>query len=155
MTTHNATTEIVSLMRFQDASMSFLHSLDDLRKTSISPEKKRGVNSLLLKIRDKIDGHIKPAVEAKPGRSVFCLEILGESSCHQHLVQQGWSGRSYVFRYNPPTNSYVRAYHRIHDYRAERVDIRENNSGWCLVANLLPENQIDEIVYAKPFANGK
>ncbi len=78
----------------------------------------------------------------------FCLEILGESSFHKYLVQSGWSGRSYAFRYNQPTHSHVRAYRTIDDYRAERVDIHKAANVWPLLGNLLPEEQLEAHVFA-------
>lgn len=79
----------------------------------------------------------------------FCLEILGESAFHQYLVQAGWSGRSYVFRYNKPTQSHVRAYRRLEDYLAERVDIHKAANVWPLLGNLLPEERIEPQVFAE------
>lgn len=73
----------------------------------------------------------------------FCLEILGESAFHKYLVQSGWSGRAYAFRYNRPTRSHVRAYRCIEDYQAERVDIHKAANIWPLLGNLLPEEQIE------------
>ncbi len=78
----------------------------------------------------------------------FCLEILGESSFHKYLVQAGWSGRSYVFRYNPPTQSHVRAYRQLGDYLAERVDVHKAANVWPLLGNLLPEDQLEPHVFA-------
>ena len=79
----------------------------------------------------------------------FCLEILGESSFHKYLVQSGWSGRSYVFRYNQPTRSHVRAYRRLEDYLAERVDVHKAANVWPLLGNLLPEDQVEPQVFAE------
>jgi len=79
----------------------------------------------------------------------FCLEILGESAFHKYLVQSGWSGRAYAFRYNRPTRSHVRAYRRIEDYQAERVDIHKSANIWPLLGNLLPEEQIEPHVFAE------
>jgi len=78
----------------------------------------------------------------------FCLEILGESAFHKYLVQSGWSGRAYVFRYNQPTHSHLRAYRSIEDYYAERVDIHKAANIWPLLGNLLPEDQIEPHVFA-------
>ena len=78
----------------------------------------------------------------------FCLEILGESAFHKYLVQSGWSGRAYVFRYNRPTHSHVRAYRCIEEYQAERVDVHKSANIWPLLGNLLPEDQIEPHVFA-------
>jgi hypothetical protein len=78
----------------------------------------------------------------------FCLEILGESAFHKYLVQSGWSGRAYVFRYNQPTHSHVRAYRRLGDYLAERVDVHKAANIWPLLGNLLPEDQLEPHVFA-------
>ena len=78
----------------------------------------------------------------------FCLEILGESAFHKYLVQSGWSGRAYVFRYNRPTHSHLRAYRSMEDYYAERVDVHKAANIWPLLGNLLPEDQIDPQVFA-------
>jgi len=78
----------------------------------------------------------------------FCLEILGESAFHKYLVQSGWSGRAYVFRYNRHTKSHVRAYREIADYLAERVDVHKAANIWPLLGNLLPEDQIEPHVFA-------
>ena len=78
----------------------------------------------------------------------FCLEILGESAFHKYLVQSGWSGRSYVFRYNRPTRSHLRAYRCIEDYLTERVDVHKSANIWPLLGNLLPEEQIEPQVFA-------
>ena len=78
----------------------------------------------------------------------FCLEILGESAFHKYLVQSGWSGRSYVFRYNRPTRSHLRAYRFIGDYLAERVDVHKSANIWPLLGNLLPEDQVEPHVFA-------
>ena len=78
----------------------------------------------------------------------FCLEILGESAFHKYLVQSGWSGRSYVFRYNRPTRSHVRAYRCIEDYLTERVDVHKAANIWPLLGNLLPEDQVEPHVFA-------
>lgn len=85
----------------------------------------------------------------------FCLEILGESSFHKYLVQSGWSGRSYAFRYNQPTHSHVRAYHSIEEYRAERVDIHKAANVWPLLGNLLPEDQLEAHVFVESAAQKK
>lgn len=85
----------------------------------------------------------------------FCLEILGESSFHKYLVQSGWSGRSYVFRYNQPTHSHVRAYRCIDDYRAERVDIHKSANVWPLLGNLLPREELEAHVFAEAPAQKK
>lgn len=78
----------------------------------------------------------------------FCLEILGESACHKYLVQSGWSGRAYAFRFNRPTRSHVRAYRCIEDYHAERVDIHKSANVWPLLGNLLPTDQLEPHVFA-------
>jgi len=78
----------------------------------------------------------------------FCLEILGESAFHKYLVQSGWSGRAYVFRYNQPTHSHLRAYRCIEDYYAERVDVHKSANIWPLLGNLLPEDKIEPHVFA-------
>ena len=78
----------------------------------------------------------------------FCLEILGESACHKYLIQSGWSGRAYAFRYNRPTHSHLRAYRSMDDYYAERVDVHKSANVWPLLANLLPEDQIEPHVFA-------
>jgi hypothetical protein len=80
----------------------------------------------------------------------FCLEILGESSYHKYLVQSGWSGRPYIFRYNPPTQSHVRAYRRIGDYLAERVDVHKAANVWPLLGNLLPLELLEPHVFTEP-----
>jgi len=79
----------------------------------------------------------------------FCLEILGESAFHRYLVQSGWSGRAYVFRYNQPTRSHVRAYRCLEDYLAERVDVHKAANIWPLLGNLLPGEKIDPEVFAE------
>ncbi len=84
---------------------------------------------------------------------VFCLEILGESSFHKFLVQSGWSGRGFVFRYNPATKSHIRAYRSIDDYLAERVDIHKAANVWPPLANLLPADQVADETYAEPFGS--
>jgi hypothetical protein len=82
----------------------------------------------------------------------FCLEILGEGSFHKYLVQAGWSGRSYVFRYNQPTQSHVRAYRQLEDYLAERVDVHKAANVWPLLGNLLPEDQLEPQVFVESSA---
>lgn len=82
----------------------------------------------------------------------FCLEILGESSCHKYLVQSGWSGRAYAFRYNRPTRSHVRAYRSLDDYLAERVDVHKAANVWPLLGNLLPEDQLEPHVFVESAA---
>jgi hypothetical protein len=79
----------------------------------------------------------------------FCLEILGESAFHKYLVQSGWSGRAYVFRYNRPTHSHVRAYRCLEDYLAERVDVHKAANIWPLLGNLLPAEKIEPQVFAE------
>ena len=78
---------------------------------------------------------------------VFCIEILGESAFHKFLIQSGWSGRDYLFQYNRPTNSHMRAYRRIEDYQAERIDMHKATNIWPLPANLLPEAMIEPHVF--------
>lgn len=79
----------------------------------------------------------------------FCLEILGESAFHKYLVQSGWSGRAYAFRYNQPTHSHIRAYRCLEDYLAERVDVHKAANVWPLLGNLLPEDQLEPHVFAE------
>ncbi|MEI8233469.1 MAG: hypothetical protein WCH57_02150 [Verrucomicrobiota bacterium] len=79
----------------------------------------------------------------------FCLEILGESAFHKYLVQSGWSGRAYVFRYNRPTRSHLRAYRCLEDYLAERVDVHKAANIWPLLGNLLPAEKIEPHVFAE------
>lgn len=76
---------------------------------------------------------------------IFCIEILGESSVHKFIVQSGWSGRDYVFFYNPATMSHVRAYRRLEDYLAERVDMHKSANVWPLLANLIEEERLEAI----------
>jgi len=80
----------------------------------------------------------------------FCLEILGESSFHKYLVQSGWSGRAYAFRYNQPTRSHMRAYRRLEDYLEERVDVHKAANVWPLLGNLLTAEQIEPHVFTTP-----
>ena len=77
----------------------------------------------------------------------LCIEILGESAFHKFLTQSGWSGRDYLFKYNRPTNSHMRAYRRVEDYYAERVDLHKSTNVWPLLGNLLPAEQIDPVVF--------
>ena len=88
---------------------------------------------------------------------VFCIEILGESAFHRFLVQSGWSGRDYIFKYNRHTNSHMRAYRRMEEYYAERVDMHKATNIWPLLGNLLPEEQVDPDVFVdggeKPVPN--
>ena len=79
----------------------------------------------------------------------FCLEILGESSLLPYLMQAGWSGRSYVFRYNKATRSHVRAYREMADYLAERVDLHKAANVWPLLGNLLTEEQLDSVAFVE------
>ena len=79
----------------------------------------------------------------------FCLEILGESAFHKYLVQSGWSGRAYVFRYNRPTRSHVRAYRCLEDYLAERVDVHKAANIWPLLGNLLPAEKVESHAFAE------
>ena len=79
----------------------------------------------------------------------FCLEILGESAFHKHLVQSGWSGRAYAFRYNNYTRSHVRAYRCMEDYLSERVDVHKAANVWPLLGNLLPEEMLEPQVFAE------
>ncbi len=76
-------------------------------------------------------------------KTVFCIEILGESPVHKFLVQSGWSGKDYRFFYNRHTGSHLRAYHDIDDYRAERVDMHKSANIWPLLGNLLPEEAVE------------
>lgn len=80
----------------------------------------------------------------------FCIEILGENSFHPVLLQSGWSGKDYLFHYNPATQSHVRAYGSIEEYRAERVDMHKAENIWPLLGNLLPR----EALCGKVFASG-
>ncbi len=81
--------------------------------------------------------------------TVFCIEILGESSVHKFLVQSGWSGKDYVFFYNRHTGSHLRAYRDIEEYRAERVDMHKSANIWPLLGNLLPEDSVDPHLFVK------
>ena len=79
----------------------------------------------------------------------FCLEILGESPVHAYLMQSGWSGKAYVFRYNKATRSHVRAYREMSDYLAERADVHKAANVWPLLGNLLAEEDLDPAVFAE------
>lgn len=76
---------------------------------------------------------------------MLCIEILGESPVHKFIVQSGWSGRDYVFFYNAGTQSHIRAYRSLEDYLAERVDMHKSANIWPLLANLIPEEQLDPL----------
>ncbi|MCX6967869.1 MAG: hypothetical protein NTZ46_08860 [Verrucomicrobia bacterium] len=80
---------------------------------------------------------------------------MGESAFHKYLVQSGWSGRSYVFRYNRPTRSHLRAYGCIEEYLAERVDVHKSANIWPLLGNLLPEDQLEPHVFADSLSNNE
>ncbi len=80
---------------------------------------------------------------------VFCIEILGEDSFHKFLVQSGWSGRDYIFYYNKPTSSHLRAYRSLADYLAERLDIHKASNIWPLLANLIAEGLIESHVFVQ------
>jgi len=84
----------------------------------------------------------------------FCIEILGESAFHKCLVQSGWSGKDYAFYFNRPTNSHIRAYRRIEDYRAERVDLHKSANIWPLLGNLLPAQEIEPHLFVDGGASG-
>jgi len=77
----------------------------------------------------------------------FCIEILGESSFHKFLVQSGWSGKDYVFHYNRHTHSHMRAYRRLEEYHAERVDLHKSANVWPLLGNLLTAEKIEPHVF--------
>jgi len=77
----------------------------------------------------------------------LCIEILGESAFHKFLIQSGWSGKDYTFTFNAATGSHMRAYRRLEDYYAERVDLHKTADVWSLVANLLPAERIDPAVF--------
>lgn len=77
----------------------------------------------------------------------FCIEILGESSFHKFLVQSGWSGKDYVFHYNRHTQSHMRAYRRIEEYYAERVDLHKSANVWPLLGNVLPGEKVEAHVF--------
>ena len=79
----------------------------------------------------------------------FCIEILGESAFHKFLIQSGWSGRDYIFQYNRSTNSHMRAYRRIEDYYAERVDMHKAANIWPLLGNLLPAERIEPHIFTQ------
>lgn len=81
---------------------------------------------------------------------IFCIEILGESAFHPFLIQSGWSGRDYLFKYNRLTQSHMRAYRRVEDYRAERVDMHKSANIWPLLANWLPEELVEAQVFTEP-----
>jgi len=74
----------------------------------------------------------------------FCIEIVGESVFHPVLLQSGWSGKDYIFHFNPATQSHLRAYASIEEYRLERVDMHKAENIWPLLGNLLPREKIDE-----------
>jgi len=80
----------------------------------------------------------------------LCIEILGECAFHKFLIQSGWSGKDYLFFYNAATGSHLRAYRCVEDYYAERVDLHRRSEIWSLVANLLPEDQIDPAAFIGP-----
>src|SRR5690606_11715493 len=83
----------------------------------------------------------------------LCIEILGESAFHKFLNQSGWSGKDYAFRFNRATGSHMRAYRRLDDYYAERVDLHKTAHIWSLVANVLPAESIDpEVFVGEPTA---
>ena len=69
---------------------------------------------------------------------------------HAHLMQSGWSGRAYVFRYNKATRSHVRAYREMADYLTERVDLHKAANVWPLLGNLLPMEQLEDNVFSTP-----
>lgn len=74
----------------------------------------------------------------------FCIEILGESTFHPVLLQSGWSGKDYLFHFNPATQSHLRAYASIEEYRMERVDMHKAENIWPLLGNLLPREKISD-----------
>ena len=78
---------------------------------------------------------------------IFAVEISGEGAFHKFLVQSGWSGKDYLFHYNAPTNTHMRAYHSIEAYRAERVDMHKTATVWPIMANLLPVDQVQGHVF--------
>ncbi len=82
--------------------------------------------------------------------SIFVVEILGEGAFHKFLLQSGWSGKDYLFHYNTPTNSHMRAYRSIEEYRAERSDLHKSATVWPMMGNLLPADQIEAHVFVSP-----
>jgi len=78
---------------------------------------------------------------------IFCIEILGEGSRRKTLVHTGWSGKEFFFFYNSKTDSHLRVYRSVDEYRAERVDLHARSS-WFLLGNILPEDKIDAEILA-------
>jgi hypothetical protein len=80
----------------------------------------------------------------------LCIEILGEPPFHRALNQSGYSGRDYLFFFNAPTRSHLRAYRTLECYLAERVDMHKAANIWPLMPNLLRADQIEPQCWTSP-----
>ncbi len=78
------------------------------------------------------------------------IEILGESAFHKFLIHSGWSGKDYHFHYNRHTGSHIRAYPTLKHYLEERADLHQVGASWALLANWLPQEEIDPVAMVAP-----